>query len=319
MTTDCENEALTLVIMAAGLGSRFGGDKQLAALGPNDETMLELAIVSACRAGFSGVVLVIRPELESDIEALFNDSLNDKLDAGFSHDFCYQAMDDLPEVALAHLSDVNHREKPWGTAHALWSARKKVKGRMAVINADDYYGDTAFELLASGLNESKEDWMLVAYPLSLTLSEHGGVNRGVCLVKEGLLQSVAEWTDIRQSSDEGLVGTSKGERGVLSPSVPVSMTCWGFTQDIFLAIEAELIQFISVYGQEAKSECFLPDVVQHSMSKAALINNLPDAKRVRVKTAQEPWFGVTYPQDAVWVRQKLSKLLNNKSNGVISD
>ncbi len=175
MTTDCENEALTLVIMAAGLGSRFGGDKQLAALGPNDETMLELAIVSACRAGFSGVVLVIRPELESDIEALFNGCLNDKLDAGFSYDFCYQAMDDLPEAALAHLSDVNHREKPWGTAHALWSAREKVKGRMAVINADDYYGDTAFELLASGLNESKEDWMLVAYPLSLTLSEHGGL------------------------------------------------------------------------------------------------------------------------------------------------
>ena len=318
MTTNIKNEALSLVIMAAGLGSRFGGDKQLASFGTNGETMLELSILSASRAGFSRVVLVIRPELEDALQGIFAAGLTAKLPSDFSYDFCYQAMDDLPPAALTTLSDVNHRLKPWGTAHALWCARDKVKGRMAVINADDYYGDSAFELLFSGLNESKTDWMLVAYPLSLTLSEHGGVNRGVCLVEDGQLQSVTEWTDIQQSPS-GLVGICQGQEGVLSPSVPVSMTCWGFAPDIFLAIEAELIHFIAAHGQEAKSECFLPDVVQHSMATVSIGDGGISQKCIRVKTAQESWFGVTYPQDAVWVKQKLLELLNNKNNGVISD
>lgn len=318
MIINIKDEVLTLVIMAAGLGSRFGGDKQLAGFGSNGETMLELSILSASRAGFSSVVLVIRPELEDALQAIFSVRLAGKLPSDFSYDFCYQAMDDLPQVALATLSDFSHRVKPWGTAHALWCARDKVKGKMAVINADDYYGDSAFELLFSGLNEFKTDWMLVAYPLSLTLSEHGGVNRGVCLVEDGQLQSVAEWTDIRQKA-AGLVGSCKGKEGMLSPSVPVSMTCWGFTPDIFLAIEAELIHFIVAHGQEAKSECFLPDVVQHSMVKVISENHGLSQKCIRVKTAQESWFGVTYPQDAEWVKQKLSKLVYNKRNGVISD
>ncbi|MFT5235853.1 MAG: hypothetical protein ACI90A_001217 [Shewanella sp.] len=310
MTINIKNEDLTLVIMAAGLGSRFGGDKQLAGFGANGETMLELSILSASRAGFSRVVLVIRPELEDALQGIFTAGLTAKLPSDFSYDFCYQAMDNLPPVALATLSDVSHRLKPWGTAHALWCARDKVNGKMAVINADDYYGDSAFELLFSGLNESTTDWMLVAYPLSLTLSEHGGVNRGVCLVANGQLQSVAEWTDIKQSST-GLMGICKGQQGVLLPSVPVSMTCWGFAADIFLAIEAELIHFIAAHGEETKSECFLPDVVQHSMAKTSSENNTISQKCIRVKTAQESWFGVTYAEDAVWVKQKLLEQLNN--------
>ena len=307
MIENTKDEALTLVIMAAGLGSRFGGDKQLTGFGPNGETLLELSILSASRAGFLTVVLIIRPELEQALETIFFTRLNEKLPVDFSYQYCYQSMKDLPVAALEVCSDVSHRVNPWGTAHALWCARDKVKGKMAVINADDYYGDTAFELLVAGLNEPTSDWMLVAYPLLLTLSEYGGVNRSVCLVKDERLLEVTEWIGIHQRTS-GLVGVSKGKEGRLSPSVPVSMTCWGFTPDIFLAIETELSQFIITQGLESKSECFLPDVVQKSMLKS-ILDGVIHSKKIRVKMAQESWFGVTYAQDAVWVKQKLSELL----------
>lgn len=210
MIENTKDEALTLVIMAAGLGSRFGGDKQLTGFGPNGETLLELSILSASRAGFLTVVLIIRPELEPALEAIFYTCLNEKLPADFSYDFCYQSMKDLPVAALEACFDVSHRVNPWGTAHALWCARDKVKGKMAVINADDYYGDTAFELLVAGLNDLTSDWMLVAYPLLLTLSAYGGVNRGVCLVKDERLLEITEWTGIHQGTS-GLVGVSKGK------------------------------------------------------------------------------------------------------------
>ncbi|NRD72227.1 NTP transferase domain-containing protein [Shewanella sp. VB17] len=317
MIVNSKNEALTLVIMAAGLGNRFGGDKQLAAFGPNGETMLELSILSASRAGFLSVVLIIRPELEQALETIFLTRLKDKLPTNFRYQYCYQAMDDLPVAALEACIDVSHRVKPWGTAHALWCARDKVNGNMAVINADDYYGDTAFELLVAGLSESELDWMLVAYPLSLTLSDHGGVNRGVCLVENERLLHVTEWTNIRQD-ELGLIGSFNGKEGVLPSSVPVSMTCWGFTPDIFLAIEAKLTQFVTSQGTEPKSECFLPDVVQQAMVEGA-DGNVLNQKIIRVKTAQEPWFGVTYAQDAAWVRQQLSERLDNKYKEITRD
>lgn len=309
---------LTLVIMAAGLGSRFGGDKQLASLGPNGETMLELSIMSAYRADFTKVVLVIRPELETELASLFAKRIKPRVSADFECCFSYQTMDDLPEAARDHLVDFSHRVKPWGTAHALWSARHQVKGLMAVINADDYYGDSAFPLLAQGLRASPNDWMLVAYPLSLTLSEHGGVNRGVCLVEQGILKGVAEWTDI-YSASKGIYGCCEGSHKQLEAETPVSMTCWGFSDDIFTVIESELTRFITEHGLEPKSECYLPTVVQQYIGFA---NNDQRAeailtKQIQVKTAQEPWFGVTYPQDVEWVKDKLCGVLANKSDGVI--
>lgn len=185
------NTALTLVIMAAGLGSRFGGDKQLAALGPAGEPMLVLSIMSAIRSGFNRAVLVIRPELALELTEI----LTRFLPANFEYHFCYQALTDLPEEAL--LTDTSHRLKPWGTAHALWCARHLVKGPMAVINADDFYGDSAFAALAKGLSVKPTQWMMVAYPMALTLSEHGGVNRGLCQVERGQLKSVVEWLNIK--------------------------------------------------------------------------------------------------------------------------
>jgi len=289
------NTALTLVIMAAGLGSRFGGDKQLAALGPAGEPMLVLSIMSAIRSGFNRAVLVIRPELALELTEI----LTRFLPANFEYHFCYQALTDLPEEAL--LTDTSHRLKPWGTAHALWCARHLVKGPMAVINADDFYGDSAFAALAKGLSVKPTQWMMVAYPIALTLSEHGGVNRGLCQVERGQLKSVVEWLNIK-ACEGVLMGDGPQGLTVLPDQPLVSMTCWGFSPCIFDVIKHELSQFITLEGQQPKSECYLPAVVQAGIEQGVA---------VCVDIASEPWLGVTYPQDTVWVKQKLVELLSD--------
>lgn len=284
-----ERHELTLVILAAGLGSRFGGDKQLAALGPQGQTMLEFSLMSAYKAGFRQSVLVIRKELESQL----TEKLQNTLPQDFSYQFCYQSIDDLP-VEI----NTEHRLKPWGTAHALYAARNHVHSAMAVINADDYYGDSAFELLAQGLTENNNDWMMVAYPLSLTLSEHGGVNRGVCQVDNGQLVNVNEWTNIHyQTYEQQLVGLHNGTLEKLSSDTLVSMTCWGFYPNIFTQLTQALTLFVKDFAMDAKKECFLPDVVQQAIGKGQQLN---------VAIAKDNWLGVTYLEDAAWVKTKLA-------------
>ncbi|WP_025820972.1 NTP transferase domain-containing protein [Shewanella marina] len=282
----------TLVILAAGMGSRFGGDKQLAQLGPNGETLLELSLLSAVAAGFDQAVLVIRPELEAELRQ----RLAVIIPSQFVIHYCYQALTDLPLALPAALAA---RQKPWGTAHALWSARALIDGPMAVINADDYYGDHAFEMLVQGLTKQKEEWMMVAYPLHLTLSEHGGVNRGVCQVAQGYLTHVDEYLQIKQTA-QGLYGELHGQLLPLTDNTLVSMTCWGFTSAIFTAIEQALIEFIQAPSTGITSECYLPAVVQQQLDKKAQL--------LRVEVSQSPWFGVTYADDADWVKQQLSEL-----------
>ncbi|ABZ74969.1 conserved hypothetical protein [Shewanella halifaxensis HAW-EB4] len=291
---------LTLVILAAGLGSRFGGDKQLAQLGPNGETMLELSIQSAYKAGFSRAVLVIRSELAS----MLDEALAGKFSDDFSCQYCVQSLDDLPASAR-EFADASQRQKPWGTAHALWSARNHVVGPMAVINADDFYGDSAFSLLSEGLSTANDDWMMVAYPIGLTLSDNGGVNRGLCQVEAGKLIDVAEWLDIR-CEPSGLTGTLDGERLTIADDAVVSMTCWGFKPDIFEVIEQQFSHFLEHNGHHPKAECYLPTVVQARLDAPS---DAQANKVVNVSVAKESWYGVTYPEDVQWVRQKLQQTL----------
>lgn len=289
------NTELTLVIMAAGLGTRFGGDKQLVALGPAGEPMLVLSIASAIRSGFKRAVLVIRPELEHELTGI----LERFFPIDFEYHFCYQNIADLPEGT--QLQDYGHRLKPWGTAHALWSARHLVQGPMAVINADDFYGETAFAALVQGLGRRSTEWVMVAYPIEQTLSEHGGVNRGLCQVEYGQLKSVVEWLNIH-ASDSGLVGEGPQGYANLPMGSLVSMTCWGFSSSIFDVIGRELTKFIGQQGQHSQSECYLPTVVQAGIDQGISVG---------VKVTSELWLGVTYPLDAVRVKQKLMELLSD--------
>ncbi|QYK05545.1 NTP transferase domain-containing protein [Shewanella zhangzhouensis] len=285
---------LTLVILAAGLGSRFGGDKQLAQLGPRGETMLELSIQSAVRAGFSRVVLVIRPELESQLAA----QLASQVPADFGIHFCIQAVDDLPLPADKVAALLEGRTKPWGTAHALYCARHQLKGPFAVITADDFYGDNAFACMAEGLKRG--GWLMVAYPLASTLSEHGGVNRGICQVKDGYLARVEEYKEIIEA-DAALAGRFQGELRPLEPDVPVSMTLWGFDDSVVSWLQDALISFLLASPLPGE-ECYLPDVVQAGIDQG---------QKVRVETAQGEWLGVTYADDVPRVRSRLMELLSD--------
>ncbi|WP_394202354.1 NTP transferase domain-containing protein [Shewanella waksmanii] len=294
---------LTLVIMAAGMGSRFGGDKQLAELGPNGETLMALSIRDAIEAGFNKVVLIIRPELESTLAKSLAPFVGENIELSF----CYQVMDDLPNGWQTIINHVDHRTKPWGTAHALWCARKHVTGAMAVINADDYYGQQAFELLAQGFAASPEQWQMVAYQLSHTLSEHGGVNRGICQVDDGQLVSVQEWLNIRADlASETCSGEYQGRQRQLATDALVSMTCWGFSDNIFSVLEQSLLAFLSDNPSHATAECYLPSVVQTALDVS---KQTPSVLPIKVRTATEKWLGVTYPQDVTEVKQKLMELL----------
>ncbi|MCG9738772.1 NTP transferase domain-containing protein [Shewanella insulae] len=305
LSTGDDNPSLTLVIMAAGLGSRFGGDKQLAELGPKGETMLQLSIASAIEAGFSAAVIVTRAELIPSIQARLAG-----LPSQFALHFCVQQLTDLPVSSSESANGANlealvsNRIKPWGTAHALWSARQLVSGPMAVINADDYYGDRAFSLLAQGFKLRPTQWQMVAYPLEETLSDHGGVNRGICVTQDNLLLSVEEWLNIAWQGDN-LMGSHQGRQGHLAPEAMASMTCWGFTPDIFDLLGEALAEFVTQQGHKPDSECYLPVVVQ------AALRDKAKARQVFVSQTSDTWLGVTYPQDIDWVKQKLMELLGD--------
>lgn len=269
-----------LVVLAAGMGSRFGGDKQLAILGNTGRTLLHFSAMDAYQAGVRKLVLVIRPELAAALQQ----QVLIHLPADLQVILVTQNPANLPAGAVA-----TTRKKPWGTAHALWCARSAVANDpMIVINADDYYGAKAMQLLVQHFSNLTPDWAMVAFPLARTLSAHGGVNRGVCGVADHYLKSVEEYCQITQQHSSTLFGVnSRGQQVQLQPELPVSMNIWGFTAAVMAQLEQALTAFFQAKPDD-KTECYLPAVVDKALQQT---------QRLRVYMSDEAWFGVTYPAD----------------------
>jgi hypothetical protein len=287
----------TLLVLAAGMGSRYGGLKQIDTVGPNGETIMDYSVYDAAKAGFGKVVFVIR----RDFEQAFREVFENRFGKTIAVDFVFQSVDKVPAGCTYNVE----RTKPWGTNHAVMMAAGVIKEPFAVINADDFYGYKSFEIIYNFLKNAegkKGQYCLVSYPLGNTLSESGAVSRGVCEKdSNGNLVSVVELTHIEQL---GKIPMYKDEHGVqkhLDPNMPVSMNMWGFTPDYFEHSEAIFKEFLAKNGENPKSEFYIPYVVDKLIgSKTAAISVLPT-------TAQ--WFGVTYVEDKPAVMMKINDLV----------
>lgn len=288
----------TLLVLAAGMGSRYGGLKQLDPMGPNGETILDYSVYDAMRAGFRRIVFVIR----KDIEAAFRETVGKRYDEHIDIAYAFQELADLP----GGFDVPEGRSKPWGTGHAILAARNMVKGAFAVINADDFYGADAYKVLANYFNscadQSKPVLSLVSYSLRNTLSQHGTVNRGLCRVENGLLQSVQEIINISQS-EEGIISGigSTGDTIRMNGTEPVSMNFWGFSDQIFQSLGSHFQKFLEEFGDEMKSEFYIPAFVDRIISE--------ESAACDVLSTSSNWFGVTYPADKPYVQQQISNLI----------
>ncbi len=284
----------TLLILAAGMGSRYGGLKQIDPMGPNGETMLDYAVRDAAAAGFGKVVFVIR----KDFEDAFRKSVASRIPETLAVDYVFQQLEDLPQP----FKRPEGRTKPWGTAHAVRAARNCVREPFAVINADDFYGANAYSAIArwlSPLPVDKPAAALVAYRLDHTLSEHGTVNRGICTVEAGLLRSIREREGLSRNPDKRIT-TSDPAGPVFDGSEAVSMNFWGFSPAVFPLLEQAFVQFLTKRVLESNAECYLPAVVDHWIASGLV--------QCPVLQTDSPWFGVTYPEDKEHVAASLREL-----------
>lgn len=284
----------TLLVLAAGMGSRYGGLKQLDGVGPHGETIMDYSIYNAIQAGFGKVVFVIRKDFEKD----FNEKILSKYNGHIPVEVAFQSLDDLPEG----FSVPDGRTKPWGTNHAIRAARNVIAEPFAVVNADDFYGREAFVEIARRLSEIHDDYSMVAFHVGNTMTENGTVSRGVCTVDDnGNLGTVVERTAIGYDQNHDIFFTDEnGETQFLDPTTPVSMNLWGFNPDYFEFTEREFEKFLAARGAEMKSEFYIPSVVD------TLIKN--GEKSVKVLTTPSQWFGVTYAEDRPGVVARLADL-----------
>jgi NDP-sugar pyrophosphorylase family protein len=286
--------ATTLLVLAAGMGSRYGGLKQLDPVGPKGETLLDYSVHDAIRAGFRRVVFLIR----RDIEKEFREKVGARYDGKVTVGYAFQELNDLP----GGFSPPAGRTKPWGTAHAVWCARDAVAENFAAINADDFYGAQTFRVMAEFLrgtdaNARPAQFAMAAFRLGRTLSEHGTVARGICEVgPDELLRSIEELTDIARRSDGEIASSGR----VLEEETPVSMNFWGFSPQVFPLLEKELLRFLAADGGSDKAECYLPSAVTGMMESGAA--------KVRVLPTASDWFGVTYREDRERVVRSIAAL-----------
>lgn len=285
----------TLLIMAAGLGSRYGGDKQIDGLGPHNEILIDYTVYDALNAGFDRVVFVIRRNMEERFHQLIGDRISRKCEVRYA----FQEYDSLPGGFVPPAE----RVKPYGTVHAVLCARDVIDGPFAVLNADDYYGKSAFATIAAQLRqmEGKQACMM-AYDLGNTLSDHGTVTRGLCAVDgQDMLQRVVETYKLCRDSRGNIRDLAAGEDGpVISADTPVSMNFWGLTPWFFSAAEKRFAAFLQDPGRDPlKSECLLPSMIDTLMREEGL--------PVRVLHTHDKWFGVTYREDKPLVQAALAE------------
>lgn len=284
---------VSLFILAGGLGSRFGGDKQVAELPHFGKTIMELNILDAYAAGVRRVVMIVNEKVAPVVQNVILPRLPVDLEVCLVN----QYIQDLP---YGYQHKAQHRAKPWGTGHALWCARHKLTGPSILITADDYYGNHAFEQLVSHFQSNPLQAAIVAYPLGKTLSEQGGVNRGICLVENGLLIKVEEHLNIRWQDNKLLGENAQGHEQQLSVNDLSSMTCWGITPHLNETLERAFIAFLEKYDNDVNMEYYLPDCIQRAV----------DSKQLFIKAypATQPWFGITYQQELASISEKIYEL-----------
>lgn len=294
-----------LVIMAAGMGSRYGGLKQMDPVDSNGNLIIDFSIYDAIKAGFKKVIFIIKREIEEDFKAVIGNRIAKHIEV----EYVYQAIDNLPKGFTVP----EGRIKPWGTGHAILSCMNNIKGPFAVINADDYYGSHAFSMVYDWLKNAKDDekyrYMMVGYKLANTLTDNGHVARGVCQVtSEGMLEKIVERTRIEKRGEGAVYTEDDGETWVdVSVNSTVSMNMWGFTDSILAELNDRFQKFLEkdAISNPLKAEYFLPSVVQELLEE--------NKATVQVLKSEDKWYGVTYKEDKEDVMNAIKKL---KADGV---
>jgi dTDP-glucose pyrophosphorylase len=285
----------TLLIMAAGMGSRYGGLKQIEPVGPSGESILEYSIYDALRAGFGKVVFVIR----RDIEQPFKESIGSRFEARILIEYVFQELDELPPG----FSVPAGRTKPWGTTHAVLVAADVIQESFAVINADDFYGAESYLVLAEHLQARTSDCATVGFVLRETLSDFGSVARGVCrCTSEGNLAGIEELTSIERNGDQARSTDGKGRVANLTGDETVSMNMWGFTPQIFPQLRQLFEEFLQYNNTDLKAECYLSKAVNQLVAEGQA--------RVKVLGSSSAWFGVTYREDRPHVAEAIGHLVD---------
>ena len=288
----------TLLIMAAGMGSRFGGLKQMQGVGPGGATLLDYSIYDALRAGFGKVVFIIRKEMETDFRKIVGSKWEPKTTVSYA----FQKLSDLP----AGFTPPPGRQKPWGTGQAIYSAHEKVQEPFAVLNADDFYGRRTFQVMADYLKNithlQSTSYAMVGFHLRHTLSEHGHVSRGVCEADNtGKLKGVVEMLRVFKKGEAAEYQDESGARHPLTGDELVSMNIWGFTPSLFPLLGVMFKDFLAEKGKEEKSEFLIPKAVDQLIKgKKAEVNIL---------STPEAWFGLTYPEDRESASAALRKMV----------
>ena len=286
----------TLFVLAAGMGSRYGGLKQIDGLGPSGETIMDYSVYDALRAGFGKVVFVIRKDFEEAFREVVISKYADKVPC----EVCFQSVDKVPEGCTYN----PERTKPWGTNHAVLMAKDLIREPFAVINAADFYGRESFQVLADYLKSvegTTGKYCMVGYRVANTLSENGSVSRGVCATDEnGYLTDVVERTKLEKVGDK-IIYTEDGVDTEIAPNSPVSMNMWGFTPEYFEYVEKAFVEFLQARGQELKSEFYIPTLVNDMIRSGKAT--------CKVLDTTSKWFGVTYAEDRPQVVMKINNLV----------